>query len=168
MHRLIALLLPIGLIGANPEPNVVEHAKVSLDVSSSGEQVTAFVDQTPPEHGKNPRPILKVKAGKPIKIQWMFTNLYPHKTLENVVVHFYIAKEKKVGQAGTPDLSVEDDVVFESAIEMDFKPGAKAGARNSLKIDKPGAYLVRIESRQTNSDHEHFAAVDLVVEEDKP
>ncbi len=50
---------------------------------------------------------------------------------------------------------------------MDFKPGAKAGARNTLKVDKPGAYLVRVESRQTDSDHEHFAAVDLVVEEDK-
>jgi hypothetical protein len=51
---------------------------------------------------------------------------------------------------------------------MDFKPGAKAGARNSFKVDKPGVYLIRVESRQTQSDHEHFAAVDLVVEEAKP
>ena len=167
MRHLITFALPICLVAANPGPSLVEHAKISLDVSSSGEQVTATVDQTPPEHGKNPRPVLKVKAGKPIKIQWMFTNTYPHKTLENVVVHFYIAKEEKAGQPSTPDLSVESNVVFESAIEMDFKPGAKAGARNTLKIDNPGAYLVRIESRQTNSDHEHFAAVDLVVEEDK-
>jgi hypothetical protein len=168
MRTLIAFALPISIMVANPGPLRAEHAKVTLDVTSSGEQVTAFVDQTPPEHGKNPRPVLKVKAGKPIKIQWMFTNVYPHKTLENVVVHFYIAKEAKAGQEATPDLSVEANVVFESAIEMDFKPGAKAGARNTLKIDKPGTYLVRIESRQTNSDHEHFAAVDLVVEEDKP
>ena len=165
MHRLISLTLPIWIIAANPGPIVAEHAKVSLDISSSGEQVTAFVDQTPPEHGKNPRPVLKVKANKPIKILWMFTNVYPHKTLENVVIHFYVAREGKVGQAATPDLSVEANVVFESAIEMDFKPGAKAGGRNTLKIDQPGTYLVRVESRQTNSDHEHFAAVDLVVEE---
>ena len=98
----------------------------------------------------------------------MLTNVYPHKTLANVVVHFYVAKQEKAGQPATPDLGVEANVVFESAIEMDFKPGAKAGARNTLKIDKPGAYLVRIESRQTGSDHEHFAAVDLVVEEGKP
>ena len=168
MRRLITLALPIWIMAANPGPSLAEHAKISLDVSSSGEQVTAFVDQTPPEHGKNPRPVLKVKAGKPIKIQWMLTNVYPHKTLENVVVHFYVAKERKAGQEATPDLSVEADVVFESAIEMDFKPSAKAGARNTLRIDKPGAYLVRIESRQTNSDHEHFAAIDLVVEEEKP
>ncbi len=36
--------------------------------------MTAFVDQTPPEHGKNPRPVLKVKAGSPIKVQWMLKN----------------------------------------------------------------------------------------------
>jgi hypothetical protein len=167
MRYPIAFALSIWVVAANPGPSLAEHAKISLDVSSSGEQVTAFVDQTPPEHGKNPRPVLKVKAGKPIKIQWVFTNTYPNKTIENVVVHFYIAREEKVGQHATPDLSVEDNVVFESAIEMDFKPGAKAGARNTLKVDKPGTYLVRVESRQTNSDHEHFAAVDLVVEEDK-
>ncbi len=130
--------------------------------------MTAFVDQTPPEHGKNPRPVLKAKAGEPIKIQWMLTNIYPHKTLENVVVHFYVARQKEVGQKPTPDLGVEANVVLESAFEMDFKPGAKAGARNTLRIDRPGVYLIRVESRQTQSDHEHFAAVDLVVEGEKP
>jgi hypothetical protein len=112
--------------------------------------------------------VVKVKAGEPIKIQYMLTNVYPHKTLENVVVHFYVAKEEKVGQKATPDLGVEANVVLESAFEMDFKPGAKAGARNSLKLDQPGVYLIRVESKQTQSDHEHFAAIDLVVEPAKP
>jgi len=47
---------------------------------------------------------------------------------------------------------------------MDFKPGAKAGARNTLRVAKPGNYLIRVESRGTGSDHEHFAAIDLIVE----
>ena len=165
--RSIAILLI--LMATNPVAAFAEHAKISLDVTpGKGETVTAFVDQTPPEHGKNPRPVVKVKAGQPIKIQWMLTNVYPHKTLENVVVHFYVARQAKAGQDATPDLGVEANVVLESAIEMDFKPGAKAGARNTLRIDKPGPYLIRIESRQTNSDHEHFAAVELIVEDDKP
>ena len=168
MRLLITLTLAAGISAANPAPSLGEHAKINLDVSASGEQVTAFVDQTPPEHGKNPRPVLKVKAGQPIKIQWSLTNVYPNKTLPNVVVHFYVAKEKAAGQKPTPDLGVEDNVVLETAFEMDFKPGAKAGARNAFRIDKPGAYLVRVESRQTQSDHEHFAAVDLIVEEAKP
>ena len=145
-----------------------EHAKINLDVTASGEQVTAFVDQTPPDHGKNPRPVLKAKVGEPIKCQFLLTNVYPHKTLENVVVHFYIARQGKVAQKPTPDLNAEGVLVLESAFEMDFKPGAKAGARNVLRIDEPGAYLIRVESRQTGSDHEHFAAVDLVVEGTKP
>jgi hypothetical protein len=167
MHCLVAVALMLSYPSANSVPKLAEHAKISLDVSVKGETTTANVDQTPPEHGKNPRPVVKVKAGEPIKIQYMLTNVYPHKTLENVVVHFYVARQDKVGQKPTPDLGVEANVVMESAFEMDFKPGAKAGSRNTLKIDKPGVYLIRVESKQTQTDHEHFAAIDLVVEEAK-
>ena len=143
-----------------------EHAKMTLDVESGGVTQSAFVDQTPPESGKNPRPVLKVKAGAPIKIQWIITNVYPHKTLENVVVHAFVAKQEKVGQKDLPDL--RGDVVLESAFDMDFKPGAKAGQRLTLKIDTPGVYLIRVETKQTGSDHEHFSAMDLVVEPETP
>ena len=143
-----------------------EHAKISLDVTTSSDQKTAFVDQTPPASGKNPRPVIKAKVGEKIKVQYLFTNVYPNKTIENVVVHFFIARQEKVGQKELPDLNNEEGLVLETAFDMDFKPGAKAGARTSVRIDKPGVYLVRIETRQTQSDHEHFAAIDLVVEED--
>jgi hypothetical protein len=138
-----------------------EHAKTQLEVSSPREQVVAYVDQTPPDSGKNPRPVLHARLGEPIKIQCVLTNVYPHKTLENVVVHFYVARQEKVGQKSLPDLS--GDVVLETAFDMDFKPGGKAGQRSTIKIDAPGVYLIRVETRNTQSDHEHFAAVDLVV-----
>ena len=48
---------------------------------------------------------------------------------------------------------------------MDFKPGSKAGQRTTVKIDAPGVYLIRVETRNTQSDHEHFAAIDVVVGE---
>ena len=168
MRPACAFSVALVCIVANPGPTRAEHAKINLDVTTSAGQVTAFVDQTPPDHGKNPRPTLRARPGEPVKIQWMMTNVYPHKTLENVVVHFYVAREGTAGQKAAPDLAIEANVVLESAIEMDFKPGAKAGARLTLRVDKPGNYLVRIESRQTQSDHEHFAAVDLVVEAEKP
>jgi hypothetical protein len=142
-----------------------EHAKITLDVVAPGGQQTAFVDQTPPPSGKNPRPVLKAKAGDPIRVNWVLTNVYPHKTLENVVVHVFIAREDKVGQKDLPDLT-GDDIVLESAFEIDLKPGAKVGQKNLLRIDHPGAYLVRVETRQTKSDHEHFSAIDLVIEGD--
>jgi hypothetical protein len=143
-----------------------EHAKINLDVVAPNGQQSAFVDQTPPAAGKNPRPVLKAKAGDPIKVNWTLTNVYPHKTLENVVVHFFIAREAKVGTKEMPDMT--GDVVLESAFEMDFKPGAKAGQRSTLRIDHPGVYLIRVETRQTKSDHEHFSAIDLVIEGEKP
>jgi hypothetical protein len=145
-----------------------EHARINLDVSAAGEQQTAFVDQTPPESGKNDRPVLRARAGEKIKVQWIFTNLYPHKTLANVVVHFYIAREQAVGQKKLPNLNDEQGLIIETAFDMDFKPGGKAGARTSVTIDTPGVYLVRVESRQTDSDHEHFAAIDLVIEDKAP
>src|SRR4051812_47120459 len=81
-------------------PGVVraEHAKITLDVSTSTAKQTAHVDQTPPDSGKNPRPVLKANAGETIKVQYLLTNVYPHKTLENMVVHFYVAKQERVGQ----------------------------------------------------------------------
>jgi len=139
-----------------------EHAKINLEAATARDQVTAFVDQTPPEWGKNPRPVLKAKVNEPIRINYLLTNVYPHKTLENVVVHFFIAPQQKVGQKELPNL--KGDIVMESAFDMDFKPGSKAGQRSTLKISTPGVYLVRIETRNTQSDHEHFAAIDLVVE----
>jgi len=141
-----------------------EHAKINLEVSTPNDQVAAYVDQPPPDSGKNPRPVLKSRVGEPIRINWLLTNVYPHKTLENVVVHFYIAREDKVGQKQLPDL--RGDVVLESAFDMDFKPGAKAGQRHTLKIDKAGVYLIRLETKETQSDHEHFSAIDLVVKDE--
>ena len=153
----VMLLLALGPIGAR-----AEHAKITLDVVAPDGQKTAYMDQTPPEWGKNPRPVVKARVHEPIKIQWMFTNIYPNKTLENVVVHFFVAQEAKVGQKELPDLT--DDVLLESAFDMDFKPGNKAGQRHTIRLDAPGVYLIRVESRNTQSDHEHFAAIDLVVE----
>jgi hypothetical protein len=141
-----------------------EHAKINLDVTTKGGKQTAHVDQTPPASGKNPRPVARCRAGEAVQVEYLLTNVYPHKTLEDVVVHFYVARIDAVGQKNLPDLS-GDGVVLETAFDMDFRPGGHAGARASLRIDAAGVYLVRVETRNTQSDHEHFAAIDLVVEE---
>ncbi len=163
-HRFLAAAVLFSLISSTGR---AEHAKIQLEVTGRRDQATAHVDQTPPEWGKNPRPVLKVRPNEPVKVQFMLTNVYPHKTLENVVVHFFVVREEKAGQQEIPDLKGE--VVLESAFDMDFKPGGKAGQRTTLKIAEPGAYLIRVETRNTQSDHEHFAAIDLVVAgDDRP
>jgi hypothetical protein len=162
MSRAILAIAVVLLLATSPTRSRAEHAHVKLEATAAKEQQTAFMDQTPPDWGKNPRPVLKAGVGEPIKINWQFTNIYPHKTLENVVVHFFVVREAKVGQQELPDLN--EDVLVEAAFDMDFKPGAKAGQRSTLRVDTPGVYLIRVESRNTQSDHEHFAAIDLVVE----
>lgn len=159
MRQTVALLFVLVLGGSAR----AEHAKINLDVVvPGGESVTAHVDQTPPESGKNPRQVVHARVGQPIRVQWMLTNVYPTKTLNDVVVHFFIARQEKAGQKELPTL--DDDVVLETAFDMDFQPGGKAGGRQTIRIDEPGVYLVRIETRQTQSDHEHFSAIDLVID----
>jgi hypothetical protein len=167
MSRLILFMTSILTVAAVASPARAEHAKINLDVSTGGNNVSAFVDQTPPEWGKNPRRVIRAKVNDPIRIQYLLTNVYPHKTLENVVVHFFIARQQKVGQKELPDL--KGDLVTETAFDMDFKPGSNAGQRSTVKIDAPGVYLIRIETKNTQSDHEHFAAIDPVMgDESKP
>lgn len=161
MRYAIPLLVASLWSGWSPTSTFAEHAKIELNVTGRRDHVTAHVDQTPPEWGKNPRPVLKVHPNEPVKVQFLLTNVYPHKTLENVVVHFFVVRQEKVGQKEIPDL--KGDIVLETAFDIDMKPGGKAGQRTTFKIDEPGAYLVRVETRNTQSDHEHFAAVDLVV-----
>jgi hypothetical protein len=163
MPRSIVFATVVMLLGLATPFSQAEHAKINLEVATGGHNVAAYVDQTPPDWGKNPRPVIKAKANEPIRINYVLTNVYPHKTLENVVVHFYIARQGKVGQKELP--SLKDDVVIETAFDMDFKPGSKAGQRSTVKIDAPGVYLIRLETSGTQSDHEHFAAIDLVVGE---
>ena len=164
MLRLTISLTWVSIFSFVASNAQAEHAKINLEVSAGRNNVAAFVDQTPPDWGKNPRPVIKAKVNEPIRIQYLLTNVYPHKTLENVVVHFFIARQKKVGQKELPDL--KGDVVMENAFDMDFKPGTKAGQRSTVKISEPGVYLIRLETRNTQSDHEHFAAIDLVVSEE--
>ena len=165
MRLMTSAILGIAIVAVAPAcPAWAEHAKIQLEVAGRRDQVTAYVDQTPPEWGKNPRPVLKVRRHEPVKVQFHLTNVYPHKTLENVVVHFFVVREEKVGQKPIPDLKGE--VVLETAFDMDLKPGGKAGQRTTFRVDEPGIYLIRVETRNTQSDHEHFAAIDLVIEGD--
>ena len=135
MPRLTTLFTLSAMAPLMASPLRAEHAKINLEVATLHNNVSAFADQTPPQWGKNPRPILTAKVNEPLRIQFLITNVYPHKTLENVVVHFYIARQKRVGQKELPDLKGE--MIIETAFDMDFKPGGKAGQKSSVKIDAP-------------------------------
>ncbi len=62
MPRSIALLPVFVAFLAMAQGACAEHAKINLDVTVGRETATAHVDQTPPDSGKNPRPVVRRKS----------------------------------------------------------------------------------------------------------
>jgi hypothetical protein len=152
---LLGILSP-GLLRA-------EHFDIKLlAVGPDGVTQQAYADQSPPEGGLNPRPVLKARAGGEIVVQFIMTNVYPHGTAANAGVHYYVVKERELGQKPVPALT--RDVVLEGTFTFDLKPQARIGARQHFSVRQPGNYLLRVESQRTQRDHEHFSAIDLQIQ----
>ena len=163
------LLLALAALGLLPLAARAEHAAIDLRLirtdAATGQEVeetTARADQEPPAGGVNPRPLAKVKAGEPLVLQWVLTNTYPHGENKDVVVHYYVVREDKAGQKLLPNLA--QGTVVEGRFKMNFKPKCRVGSRVAFTIKEPGVYLLRVDTANTNSDHEHFSAIDVQVE----
>ena len=139
-----------------------EHADIDLRVRSPRDEVRSTADEDPPAGGIKPRPVLAVKAGEPLALQFLFVNTYPHHDLKDVTIRYYVVRTDKIGQKTVPPL--KEGVVTQGQVVMNFKVRGNTGARFPLRIHQPGIYLVRVESLNTGGDHEHFSAVDLKVE----
>jgi hypothetical protein len=165
----VPFFLVVIVLGAFPLSVRAEHANIDLRVYHLDPatrqikgQSSASADEDPPPGGVNPRPLLKVKAGEPLVLQFFYTNTYPHGPVKDVAVRYFVAREEKPRQKSLPDLKA--GTVVEGKFDLNFKLGAKVGARMQFTIPKPGIYLLRVQSERTKSDHEHFAAIDLQVE----
>jgi hypothetical protein len=146
-----------------------EHARIDLsvhrldpDVAEGDNEGTASADREPPTGGFNPRPTFKVKAHEPLALQFILTNLYPHGEHKGVKVRYVVVREKKAGQKEVPALT--EGVVTQGLFRMNFKPKCRVGARVRFTLPEHGVYLLRVETLNTGSDHEHFSAIDLVAE----
>ena len=64
MRHSLTFLCAMALGWMSASSARAEHAKIQLEVATPRDQVTAFVDQTPPDWGKNPRPVLKAKTNE--------------------------------------------------------------------------------------------------------
>jgi hypothetical protein len=166
MRRLTLALLALALW---PAAGSAEHARIDLRLSrldrETGrtlEEASAAADRDPPAGGYNPRPLLKARVNDPLVLQFVFTNTYPHGENKGVTVRYFVVREAKPGQKTLPDLSA--GTVTEGQFLMTFKPQCRVGARVAFTVKEPGVYLLRVQSADTDSDHEHFSAIDLKVE----
>lgn len=162
------------LIGFAPAARA-EHATIDLRVSTSENEAAATADEAPPAGGREDPPVLNVKVNEPLVLQFFFTNTYPHRVVDHVTVRYYVVRVAKLGRKPRPSFSewaapgenplpLDEGVVTKGQFVMDFKPECRVGTRVKFRINEPGIYSARVESVNTQSDHEHFSAIDLVVE----
>jgi hypothetical protein len=89
------------------------------------------------------------------------TNVYSHDLAPDAGVRYYLVREKEAGQRAVPPI---ETAVSEGSVSFNLKPKAKIAGRNRVIINEPGTYLLRVESLNTQRDHEHFAAIDIQVQ----
>ncbi|MBI1371743.1 MAG: hypothetical protein GC159_03140 [Phycisphaera sp.] len=166
-----AIVLTLGamaLLGA-AGPARAGDFEATLEIASADAKQKAVEMDVPAASAKPiERPVFHVKAGQPLRSKWRVTCVADAKVVD-IVVHFYIAHEDKVGQATQPDLS-EDNVSVESAVTMDFDPRDFTSADMPFTLDEPGAYRVQVETLGSTpgAGHGHAATLDLVVDPVEP
>jgi hypothetical protein len=156
---LLPLTALLAIIAAPPAR--ANHLQMALSVQGTQSEAKSETDQSPPPEGVRPRPVVKLKAGETLQVRWFVKNV-DRVPVKDMVVHFFVAPEEKAGQKGVPD--PRQEVVAENAFAIELAPGASTHGSLRLPIREPGTYLVRIESLYTQRDHEHFTAIDVIVE----
>jgi hypothetical protein len=160
--------LGLVLLGAAAR---ADHFAVELEVKQKDVVKKAQADIAALGVKPKPRPSLEVKVGVPVTAKWTLSYTADKGKVKNVVVHFFVVKEEQAGQATIPRL--DKDVWVETALTMDFGPKEKNQGDLTFTIDKPGVYLLRVETIGAAAGidgHEHFSSLDLVIrpEEAKP
>ena len=146
----------LALLFASTTP--AAHFDAVLTVTAGGVIKKAGMDETPPVGGLNKRPVLQAHTGEPIRIEFIMANVYTHDAFVDSGVRYYIVKEREAGQKPVPPLA---GAPVEGSFSFTLKPQAKIAVRTRVAISEPGMYLLRVESVNTQRDHEHFSAIDL-------
>jgi hypothetical protein len=159
-----AAFAALVLLGGLQSPAGAHHFAIDLEVRSGAGRQMAHAEAAAIGSKPKARAVLEVRSGAPVTVKWTLRSADPKATFKDVVVHFFIVKEEAAGQPSVPKL--DRDVVAESALTMDFKPGDQARGGLTATVEKPGNYLLRLETIGAAvgvNGHEHFAAVDMVV-----
>lgn len=163
-----SLLATFAILMLAPLASRAEHADIVLKMfrldsvtGMTADEVTASSDQEPPPGGVKQRPMIKAKARDPLILQFILINTYPHGVNKDVTVRYFVIPVPKFNHKALPSL---DDCVVRGQFQMHFKPKCRVGARVALNIPNPGIYMLRVDTLNTASDHEHFAAIDVQVE----
>jgi hypothetical protein len=111
-----------------------------------------------------PRPVFRVKANENLTLRWEI-RAERDTTLEDMLVHFYVARVQGTDPDGLPDLSKPENVVLEGALTMDFKEKNAAQSKLTFRVSNPGRYLARVEAqhKDLSASDEPSAVIELEV-----
>ena len=161
LHLKTSVVLAILVVCPNSAA-IASDIEMWLQVRSAKQRVsTKHTEEQPSPTKPQPRPVFTSEEHEELLVSWKATNVSKHETFQDVLIQCVVVSELKPGPTTMPRLK---DPVQESALTMDFKPGSSATETFSLKIDRPGTYLVRVETRNMldKHGHEYFAELDLV------
>ena len=163
LRAAIRTVLLFGWLNGLSPPGPDSFA-IDMAVEVAGARKHAEAEQVALGALPKPRVVLEARTGEPITARWTLRSTDSSATMRDVLVHFFVVQEESAGQRAVPDL--DKNVAVESALTMDFKPRDKTQGDLSFVVDKPGAYLLRLETigAVAGSDgRDCFAALDLVI-----
>ena len=157
------LLTALGVVLTATASSRADDFLFRINVDLGDRQVRTEETIEAPTTKQQQRPAAEFNHDQPVSVAWHAENTGKSEMFKDVLVHFFVVQEEKVGQAEVPKLT--EDVTYEGALTMDFKPGQAADWKWTLNIHEPGNYLLRVETigMASGHGHEHFAAMDLVV-----
>jgi len=161
-----SLLLRVAmcLVAAIPESTILAAGQpFTIDVSVRADAQQQQTQRGCSSSAPGRRPLLTTKTRTKLHLRWSV--LYQEKTgrFADVTIHAFVERQAVPGQttAGKPG----PDVVYESALVMDFGPQGKSTGDFVIEAPEAGNYVLRVETigdGKTPRD-ECFAAIDLKV-----
>jgi hypothetical protein len=145
-------------------PGRADHFTIDLEVKAANATKTVHAETLGLGVKPKARAVREIQAGDQITIKWTLTST-AKETVKDVQIQFYAVKIPKPGDAPPPPRDFDKDAILQTALTMDFKPKDKTEGELSLQVDKPGTYLLRLETKGAAvgpDDHEHFATLDLI------
>jgi hypothetical protein len=122
---------------------------INLEVHVRGQQQSA-------SNGPgSARPKVTARVGDALQVKWSAANLDTAAAIPDVTLHVSLDREPKSPNA-----------IYESALVVDFDPGARSTAELLIQAPASGSYVLRVETigARNKTGEEYAAAMDVVVQ----
>jgi len=164
MVRMLSLSCAILFFQAASGPARADHFTIDLEVKAPKANRMVHAETLGLGVKTKPRAVLEIQAGDKITIKWILASTAKD-VVKDVQIQFYAVKTSKPGDPPPPPREFDKDAILQTALTMDFKPKDKTEGELSLQVNKPGTYLLRLETKGAAvgpDDHEHFATLDVI------